>query len=295
MVDDRLSGPQKVAFVHQLLKRDMAEVRLFLDDLERFSTSFRPAERVQRDTAAAFTAIAQDQAVRDRYLTFARDADEASVQVRMMALARSFGWLTPAQEQAEFVAMLASRMQRSALGRDEVDLACARRVDAAGDAALQPLLRGALASAKVTNAAVLACLGMPEARARVVRAVTSDDAGEIAIARAYLRHQPLTDAAEVRALAGGIARMPATDAQVRALETLAQQRVSDADSLREIARMFQLAKSVQVQRAIAGILIRSDHRLLDQAALARSLKQHRLKSPDGDDVIDALIRVLQAG
>ena len=29
--------------------------------------------------------------------------------------------------------------------------------------------------------------------------------------------------------------------------------------------------------------------------LARSLKQYRFKSPDGDDVIDALIRVLQAG
>jgi hypothetical protein len=89
--------------------------------------------------------------------------------------------------------------------------------------------------------------------------------------------------------------MPASGAQVRALETLAQQRVSDPESLREIARLFPLAKSVDVQRAIAGILIRADHRVLGQADLARSLKATRLKSPDGEDVIDALIRVLQAG
>jgi hypothetical protein len=82
---------------------------------------------------------------------------------------------------------------------------------------------------------------------------------------------------------------------VRALETLAQQRVADPESLREIARLFPLAKSVQVQRAIASVLIRSDTRVLGQAELARSLKQTRLKSPDGSDVIDALIRVLQAG
>jgi len=50
-----------------------------------------------------------------------------------------------------------------------------------------------------------------------------------------------------------------------------------------------------VQRAIASVLIRSDYRVLGAADLARSLKTYRLKSPDGNDVIDALIRVLQAG
>jgi hypothetical protein len=89
--------------------------------------------------------------------------------------------------------------------------------------------------------------------------------------------------------------MPASPAQVRALETLAQQRISDAESLRTIAALFPLAKSVDVQRAIAGILIRADHRVLGQEDLARSLKRYRIKSPDGEDVIDALIRVLQAG
>jgi len=54
------------------------------------------------------------------------------------------------------------------------------------------------------------------------------------------------------------------------------------------------ARSLEVQRAIAGILIRSDTKMLVRADLARSLRQHRLKSPDGSDVIDVLIRLLQS-
>jgi hypothetical protein len=290
-VDDRLSGAQKVAFLHEILQRDMAEVRMFLEHLERFAAAVGPAQRLEGKTAAAFAAIAGDGKARDRYLEFARDADEPSVRTRMMALARNIGWLTPAQEQAEFMRMIGERMARDAVGRDEVVLAC--RHGKVGSDAFQPLAAGVLKSGKVAQAAALACLGSPEAHARVVRAVTSSDTGDIAIAQAYLRHRPLADAGELRAVASAIARMPASGAQVRALETLAQQRVADPDSLREIARLFPLARSIELQRAIAGILIRSDYRSLGASELARSLQQYRLKSPDGNDVIDALIRVLQ--
>ena len=56
----------------------------------------------------------------------------------------------------------------------------------------------------------------------------------------------------------------------------------------------ELARSLDVQRAIAGILIRADTKMLARAHLARSLRQHRLKSPDGQDLIDVLILLLQA-
>jgi hypothetical protein len=127
-----------------------------------------------------------------------------------------------------------------------------------------------------------------------VRALTSSQDEDVAIAQVYLRHRPLADVAEVRAVASSIGRMTAAGAQVRALEALAKQRLADPQSLQEIARLFPLARSLQVQRAIADILIRSDFRTLARADLARSLRQHRLKSPDGNDVIDALIRLLQA-
>ena len=81
---------------------------------------------------------------------------------------------------------------------------------------------------------------------------------------------------------------------MRALETLAKQRLADPQSLQEIARLFPLARSLEVQRAIAGILIRSDTKMLVRADLARSLRQHRMKSPDGNDVIEVLIRLLQS-
>jgi len=51
---------------------------------------------------------------------------------------------------------------------------------------------------------------------------------------------------------------------------------------------------VATQRAIAGVLIRADYPVPARADLARSLRQHRVRSSDSDDVIDALLRRLQA-
>ncbi len=293
-IDNRLTDGQKVAFMHQVLQRDMAEVRMFLGHLERFASSIGPVQRVSAATTAAFATVAGDHATRGRYLEAARDADEASVRMRMMALARSIGWLTPAQEQAELVRTIADHVARDRIGRDEVDMACKQARQEETAPLLHTLAPGALKSAKVASAAAMACLGSSEAHGRVVRALTSANPDDIAMAKSYLRHKPLVDG-ELRAITAGIAKMPAADAQVRALETLAQQRLADPESLREIARLFPVAKSVHVQRAIASVLIRSDYRVLGRTDLARSLQQYRLKSPDGSDVIDALIRILQAG
>ena len=294
-IDSRLSDAKKVAFLHDVLKRDVAEVRMFLGHLERFASSIQPEQRQAGATAAEFAAIAEDQAARGRYLEAARDAGDSTVRMRMMALARNIGWLTPAQERAELVRTIADQVARDRIGRDDVELACAGGRQEGDDPAVQALAASALKSAKLAPAAAAACLGSAEAHARVVRAVTSANADDISMAQAYLRHRPLADVRDLRSIAAGIARMPAADAQVAALETLSRQRLADPESLREIARLFPMAKSVQVQRAIANVLIRSDYRVLGRTDLARSLQQYRLKSPDGNDVIDALIRVLQAG
>src|SRR6478735_6634839 len=45
--DDRLDVAQKVGFMHTLLQRDMAEVRMFLDQLERYAGSLDAATRQQ--------------------------------------------------------------------------------------------------------------------------------------------------------------------------------------------------------------------------------------------------------
>ena len=42
--DDRLSTAQKLGFVHELMGREMAEVRMFLDHIEKYSASLSEAE-----------------------------------------------------------------------------------------------------------------------------------------------------------------------------------------------------------------------------------------------------------
>jgi hypothetical protein len=68
---------------------------------------------------------------------------------------------------------------------------------------------------------------------------------------------------------------------------------SDPHSLKAIAGLFTTTRSLQVQRAIANVLLRADTQSLERGDLLRSLRRYRLKSPEGQDVIDALIRVLQ--
>jgi hypothetical protein len=292
--DERPSDAQKLAFMHQLLQRDVTEVRMLLEHLERYAASLGPAQRRQPEVAAALEAITSDQRTRTRYLEFARDADEAAVQARMLALARNLGWLSPAQERSEFLRMIADRMGRDAVGPYEVDLVCSTHQEREPGLAQQLLATGAARQANVAHAAVLACLGDAQAHERTLGALTRADDREVAVAQVYLRHRPLTDVAELRAVTSGIGRMTEAGAQVRALEALARQRLADAQSLQEIAGLFPRARSLAAQRAIAGILMRADTRMLARADLARSLRQHRRKSPDGNDVIDALIRLLQA-
>lgn len=294
LADEKPSHAQKIAFMHKVLQRDVTDVRMFLDHLEHYAASIGPAQRQLPEVAAALAVIESDHRSRERFLEFARDADEAAVQTRMMALARTLGWLSPAQEQAEFVHMVASRMGRGSLSRTEVDLICSTHPGREPGEVRQLLATGAVRPGDLTHAAVLACMGSPESHERTVRALSSPRDEEVAIAQIYLRHHPLSGVGELRAVTSNIGRMTAGDAQLRALETLARQHLADPQSLQEIADLFPLARSLEAQRAIAGILIRSDYRMLARADLARTLSQHRLKSPDGSDVIDVLIRLLRS-
>ena len=292
--DDRPSAPNKLRFMHQVLKRDATEVRMFLDHLERHVAAVSPAQRREPEVAAALSAIEHDRPTRERYLVFARDADDTAVQTRMMALARHLAWLSPAEEQAEFVRMLAGRMARGSLGKNEVDQVCQMPPGHATGLAEQLLATGTPRAGNVAHSAVLACLGHAPAHERSVRALTSARDDDIALAQTYLRYRTLANVSELRAVTEGIARMGTGAGQVRALEALARQRLADPLSLQAIAGLFAQARSLDLQRAIAGILIRADTQLLARAELVRTLRQHRLKSPDGSDVIDMLIRTLQS-
>jgi len=279
--DDRLLPEQKLGFIHQILGREMAEVRMFLERIEKYSASL------------ALEKIARDEASRARYLAFARDADQPAVRARMLELAVGLGWLSTTEKRAELMRMISEHVASNAVTSAEVDLVCALNKDRGLDQDLHRLQLSPAQASKVSSAAVLACLGNAEARAQVLLALTSPNDEEVQIAQVYLRHHPIADVDELRVVTSGIARMNGSAAQVRALDTLAHQPLSDPESLEELARLFALAESVGVQTAIAGVLIRSDYKAIARPEFVQTLQRHRLRSSNGADLIDVLIRRLQ--
>jgi hypothetical protein len=290
-VDDRVATAQRVAFVHTLLRRDMAEARLFLDPIERTLDTLSASDRASGPVAQALTGIAQDGSTRERFVAYLRNVDDTELRTRMIAVAARLGWLSPAQQRAEWSRMVEDRMRAANLGARDVDVICA---SSAGHA-LDPDVRASLHRDRdVAHSAILACLGDGKAHTAVLHALTNATDADAAIVQVYLRHHPIVAPVELRNVAQQIAGMRDAKAQARALDTLADNRVPDVESLEALARLFPVAKSIGVQRAIAGILIRSDYQAIAKPDLVRALRDKRLKSPDGQDLIDILIRRMQA-
>jgi hypothetical protein len=174
------------------------------------------------------------------------------MRARMVTVAATLGWLTPDEERDEQVRIASDLIARDAIGYAEVDLVCSMNSDGRLDAAAARSPLASLPDTRVGPAAVLACLGRRDAHQRVVRALVSSDERDVRIAQAYLRNRPVTD---------------------------------------QLAQVFADANSINVQRAIAEVFLRSDARALPKAELAAIVRRHRLK---GDDLIDQLLRKLQS-
>ena len=291
--DDRLSPAQKLAFIHATVGGEMAGARMSFDRIEKFFASLTDEERRDDAFVRAFATMARDNAARERYVALARDTEDPALRVRMIALARTVGWLSPHEQRAELVRMILDVIAGSSLGYGEVDLICTLNKDGELDPELAQFKVSSLPARKTAQAAAHACLGSAAGRPGD-QAIASPDEQDVQIAQAYLRHWPMTEASELRAVALGIARMPGSQAQVRALDTLARHHISDRQVLDELVRLYARATSVSVQRAIAEIFIRSDLRAIAAPELAEQLRQHRLRSPEGEDLIDVLIRRLEA-
>jgi hypothetical protein len=287
--DDRLSPAQKLGFVHRLLDGEMAEVRLFLDRLETHLASLDAAARQEPSIARALEEIAQDRGARNRYLAFARDADQPAVRVRMLDLAQALGWLTADDRRAEVGRMIADDIGRNAVDAAEVGLVCS--LDSEREPlALQPMELSVMQAGRLANVAMLACLGNADARARVLAGLTSSSDGDAEVAQVYLRHRPIGNVDEQRALTAEIARMTNPKAQARAIETLGRLGVSDRASLETLSRLLHTADSPAVQSAIAGVLLRADRAAIADPELRQALLERRPRTASGTDVIDALLR-----
>jgi hypothetical protein len=291
--DDRLSDPHKVRFVHQLLQRPAAEARMFLDRIERYMASLDANERKAGDVARGLEAIASDAGARDRFLAFARDADRPEIAARMIVLARELGWLSNDQMRAELVRMLGGLLATDKVAGPEVALACSLDKEYDLDPAQGLPASPAGKADDVSHAALRACLGSSEHHARVLKGLVSPVEADVKIAQAYLRHRPLAGVGELRTVVSEISRMSGSEAQVRALDALAQHYLSDRESLDLLAKLYTQTTAWPVQNAIAGILIRSDTKAIVKQDLLRTLRESRRRPPSGDNMVDALITRLQ--
>ncbi len=291
--DERLAAAQKVAFVHGLLKRDFVEVRPFFERIEKLFEALGEEERKSPEFVRAMQQISNDRAARDAYLAYERRARDPAVRARMIGLAQALGWLSPEDLRAELIQMI-NDVVAGPMGFVEVDLVCSLNKNHDLDRELANVKVPAMRAGKATHAAALACLGSREGHVQVLRALASGDDQEVQAAQAYLRHRP-PSREELRDVALGIAKRAGSGIPVRALDTLARLHIADREVLEELIRSFAAAKSVNVQRAIAEIFLRSDPKAIPRIELATALRQHRLKSPGGgEDLIDILLRRIQS-
>ncbi|HZZ92914.1 MAG TPA: hypothetical protein VFE23_10140 [Usitatibacter sp.] len=287
--DERESAAQKLGFVHQLLRGDMAQARGFFKRIEKLVAAVKPEERTAPAFEHALAEISADDAARGRFLAFERNAAPGE-RVRMIDLATTLGWLTPEARRDEQLALVGDVVRQPRLGYADVDLVCAMNADRSLDAVPGEL--ASMAPRGAAQAAALACVGNAKAHAAVLEALASGDERDVQSAQAYLRYRPLDDA-DLRVVARRVARMPGSPGQVRALESLALLNISDREVLAEMADAFAAAKSAQVQRAIAEVFIRSDASALPRTDLAGLVREHRIRAPDSrGDLVDMLLRQL---
>jgi len=194
--DDALTAADRLRFVHEILRRDMPDVRVAFDRIERFIGKLDREERATGDLAAAFATITSDRATRSHYLAITRDTQDPALRVRMIALARDLGWLTTSENTAELAHTIHDVLASDSMSFGEVDLVCTLNRDHVLDASVNRIQ--VLESRPGTaRAAALACLGSDEGHARVLKALASPEEAEVQIAQAYLRHRPIRDEKEL--------------------------------------------------------------------------------------------------
>jgi hypothetical protein len=258
---------------------------------EKFLAGLAREDRGEPRFVAARESIARDPGARDAYLALVRATSDPALRVRMAAVARDIGWLDEPQHRAELARTIADLVAGGAIDFGEVDLICGLNKDDALARELATFKVATLVSARAARAAAGACLGDAAAREKALAALASADESDVRMAQAFLRHRPITDARELRKVAAGVASMKASAAQVRALETLARHHVGDAEVLERLATLYSRARSVEVQRAVAEVFLRSDLSAIDPRALARRLQRDRIRE---DALIDTLISRLDS-
>lgn len=293
--DERLSPADKLAYVHSLFG-NAANIRTFFDRVEKLLGSLSDADKRSPEFTRVLADISADDAVRGQYVDAMRHADLPTLRSRMIALGTTLGWFTPEQRRDEQLALINDMLAKRTMGFAEVDLVCSLNDDHSLDAVRSRIHAPRAASGYPPHVAALACLGDTAAHDRMLRTLASADDGDVLVAQTYLRHRPVTEKHELRELAREVAQATGPG-QVRAIDAIARLNISDREVLGELSRVFAQTRSLEVQRALAEVFIRSDPDALRGHDLIGILREHRVKARGGGrDLIDTLIdRLQQAG
>ena len=286
------SAAERLTVLREELSGDMPRVRMAFERAERFFASLPPGDRADPGFVAALADMAADAPLRGRYLAIERETRDPALRVRMIGLAKTVGWLSETQREAELGRAIVDVLANGSMAYGDVDLVCTLNADRALDFVRKDLQEPPSLRHAPAQSAGLACLGSAAARERVLHLLASADEGEVQVAEAYLRHRPITDAAELRAATAAIAAMSPGPAQVRALGALGRMHPADAQALDALAALFARTRSLAVQRAIAEVFLRADPAAFPRPAIAKLLRARRLRSPDGEDLIDVAVRGL---
>jgi hypothetical protein len=270
--DDRLTAARKLDFVGELLKREMAEVRMYLERIEAYLEGLGDAAMASPEWQASLGRIAVNDGARERFLQFARDAEPPPVRLRMMEVADRLGWLAPGQARQEHVRLVQSLLDARRLGMGEADIVCrvaGERSIAAGELRFPARSEPALS-------VVRACLGDAEARRSVHPMLLSQNDDAFLGARILFDSHPMTPAeltwyaTEIGLRTGGAA------AGERALHVIARQDISDRGVLDAFMRLLHLDLARETKQAVAPVFLFADRSHLDREKLIEAVRDSGL-------------------
>jgi hypothetical protein len=116
-------------------------------------------------------------------------------------------------------------------------------------------------------------MGDESARQELMRSVASSSESDAQVVQTYLRYYPVTDRGQLRAMAREVSQASGP-AQVRGIDAIGRLNISDREVLRELSTMFAQSHSLEVQRALAELFIRSD-----PAARRARPRRHAARAP----------------
>ena len=288
--DERISAARKLEALRDEVASDMPQARMAFERLEKFLAGLPAEERGRADFTAALHAVASDSPARERFIALERATSDPALRTRMAGVARDIGWLDAGEHRAELARMIAEMLAAGSLDFGEVDLICTLGADGRLSDELRTFHVAKLGAPAAAQSAARACLGDAAARDRALRALASSDEHDVQAVQAFLRHRPIQDAAEMRAVAARVAAMQPSAAQVRALETLARLRVGDAQILERLALLYSSARSAEIQQAVAEVFLRADLGAIDRDALAQRLRRDRIGRAPG--LVDTVLQRL---